>query len=235
MPSNELEVSPVRDWFLLVWFKVSWTEAIAVVGRKYQAPTAPFAMHWPGQVGQARCVEANRKRFRRPGIHHRDAALCRASQMRWRTANGHKDGLIHERSRPPFPRAQVSPLVPTSKISSHPPKSKRRAVVIPRHTPGCFANGVAAHPEQTGPVPEKFARRIHPRESPIAPKHSNVKRRSGNQDTSRFPALEMQKPVARALHDKSRANVKTRDIRGVLEQTLGSGHEPACFGRTTDV
>ena len=192
-------------------------------------------MHWPGQVGRAGCVEANRKRIRRPGIHHRDAALCRASQMRWQTVNGHKDGLIHERSRPPFPRAQISPPVPTSKISSHPPKSKRRAVVIPRHTPGFFANGVAANPEQTGPLPERFARRIHLRESPIAPKHSNVNRRSGIQETMRMPAITMEKPVARPLHDKSCANVKTRDIRRVSEQTLGSGHEPACFGRTADV
>ncbi len=50
-----------------------------------------------------------------------------------------------------------------------------------------------------------------------------------------MPAARMEKCVARALHDKTRANVKTRDIRGVSEQTLGSGHEPACFGRTTDV
>jgi hypothetical protein len=45
----------------------------------------------------------------------------------------------------------------------------------------------------------------------------------------------MEESVARALHDKNRANVKTRDMRGVFEQTLGSGHEPACFGRTCDV
>ena len=78
-------------------------------------------------------------------------------------------------------------------------------------------------------------RRSRPDEAPIPPKYESAKHHSDNQNILRTLETEMEESVARALHDKSRANVKTREVRRVFEQTLGSGHEAACFGRTTDV
>ena len=116
----------------------------------------------------------------------------------------------------------------------HPARRTLRHCLIPAQMLSRFLNCGAVHLEQPERAPDGRVRLSRPDAVPILPRRASGKHRSGIQETMRMPATTMEKTVARALHDKSRANGKTPDIRGVFEQTLCSGHEPACFGRSGD-
>ena len=120
-------------------------ESIAFVGWLGRALIELFSGRWPARAHPGRCGTVSRKRIRRPGLHHRDAALCQVEPMSGWGGGDRRGGLVRGRSLPRFPGAPVSPGEPKSEKWSRPATRMPQRLVIPGHRLWRFANCIEAH------------------------------------------------------------------------------------------